>query len=400
VQRVYLLKGKLQHYDWGGFLFLADLLGLQKQNQKPLAEYWMGAHPGHSSKLETENGDVSLADFIKENKGVAIGEEAWQQFEFLPFLLKVLDVKEMLSIQVHPNKERAVAGFEKENEKGIALHERERNYRDRNPKPELMVALGDFYLLHGFKEEEKLIETLNTVPELNQLVTVFESNGYQGLYHYVMKMGRGEVEKVLQPLADRIVPLYEKDELIKDTPDFWAARAFSNSESAISDPGIFSIYFLNLLHLQKGEGVYQPAGMLHAYLEGQNVEVMANSDNVLRGGLTSKHMDVDELLENVHFEATLPDVMEDLDAEEKVYKTDAAEFELIKYECVANTEKTATATSAEINFVYSGSVEVIDGENRLLLNKGDSAFIAGGGEYSFLCMEDSVFFRVRVPAKA
>jgi mannose-6-phosphate isomerase len=263
-----------------------------------------------------------------------------------------------------------------------------------------MVALGDFYLLHGFKEEEKLIETLNTVPELNQLVTVFESNGYQDLYHYVMKMGRSEVEKMLQPLADRIVPLYEKGELIKDTPDFWAARAFSNSPSAISDPGIFSIYFLNLLHLQRGEGVYQPAGMLHAYLEGQNVEVMANSDNVLRGGLTTKHMDVDELLENVHFEATLPDVMEDLDAEEKVYKTDAAEFELIKYECVANTEKTATATSAEIIFVYSGSVEVIDGENRLLLNKGDSAFIAGGGEYSFLCMEDSVFFRVRVPAKA
>jgi mannose-6-phosphate isomerase len=400
VQRVYLLKGKLQHYDWGGFLFLADLLGLQKQNQKPLAEYWMGAHPAYSSKLETENGDVPLVDFIRENKEAAIGEEAWQQFGSLPFLLKVLDVKEMLSIQVHPDKQRAVAGYEKENERGIGLHERQRNYKDRNPKPELMVALGDFYLLHGFKEEEKLVETLKTVPELDQLVSVFETKGYEGLYHFVMKMQRSEVENILQPLAERLVPLYEEGQLIKDTPDFWAARAFSNSESAISDPGIFSIYFLNLLHLQKGESVYQPAGLLHAYLQGQNVEVMANSDNVLRGGLTTKHMDVNELLENIDFEATIPDVMEDLDAEEKIYKTDAAEFELIKYVCVANTEKTVTALSAEIVFVYSGSVEVIDGEKRLLLNKGESAFIAGGGEYSYLYMEDSVFFRVRVPLKS
>ncbi|MGI8599320.1 MAG: mannose-6-phosphate isomerase, class I [Chitinophagaceae bacterium] len=400
MQRVYLLKGKLQHYDWGGFLFLADLLGLQKQNQKPLAEYWMGAHPAYPAKLETENGDIKLTDFIKENKEAAVGEEAWQQFESLPFLLKVLDVKEMLSIQVHPNKEKAVAGFEKEDERGIGIHERERNHKDRNPKPELMVALGNFYLLHGFKVEEKLIETLKTVPELCHLVSVFEEKGYQGLYHFVMKMERSEVEKVLQPLAERIVPLYEKRELLKDTPDFWAARAFSNSSTAITDPGIFSIYFLNLLHLQKGEGVYQPAGLLHAYLQGQNVEVMANSDNVLRGGLTTKHMDVNELLDNINFEATIPDVMEDLKAEEMVYKTDAAEFELIKYECVANTEKTVTAISAEIVFVYSGSVEVIDGEKRTLLNKGESAFIAGGGEYSFLCMEDSVFFRVRVPVKS
>ena len=399
MQRVYLLKGKLQHYDWGGFLFLADLLGLQKQNQKPLAEYWMGAHPAYPSKLETENGDVSLIDFIKEQKGAAIGEEVWQQFEALPFLLKVLDVKDMLSIQVHPHKQNAIAGFERENTEGISIHARERNYKDKNPKPELMVALGDFYLLHGFKEEEKLIETLKTVPELNDLVPVFETTGYKGLYHHVMKMERSGVEKILQPLADRIVPLYEKNELIKDTPDFWAARAFSNSSAAIKDAGIFSIYFLNLLHLQKGEGIYQPAGLLHAYLEGQNVEVMANSDNVLRGGLTTKHMDVTELLENVNFEATVPDVMEELEAEEMVYKTEAAEFELIKYECKANSEKTATAISAEIVLVYSGSVELIDGEKRLLLHKGESAFITGGGEYSYLCMEDSVFFRVRVPVK-
>jgi mannose-6-phosphate isomerase len=192
-----------------------------------------------------------------------------------------------------------------------------------------MVALSDFWLLHGFKPEAQLIESLSANPDFDFLTHIFEKEGYKGLYQHVMTMPDADANAVLQPLVDRLLPLYENGELMKESEDFWAARAAQTyCKNGRLDRGIFSIYFFNLVHLKKGEGIYQPAGLPHAYLEGQNVEIMATSDNVLRAGLTDKHIDIEELMKHVRFEPTEPRVLPDAAVQENVYNSSAAEFEL------------------------------------------------------------------------
>jgi len=150
-----------------------------------------------------------------------------------------------------------------------------------------MLALSEFWLLHGFKPAEELERTLQAIPELAFLTPVFTKGGYQELYKTVMELPQAEVNRILQPLLDRIIPAYREGKLSQNDEHFWAARAADTyNEPGRIDRGIFSIYLFNLLNLHPGEAIFQAAGLPHAYLEGQNVEIMANSDNVLRGGLT------------------------------------------------------------------------------------------------------------------
>jgi mannose-6-phosphate isomerase len=158
MQNVYKLKGVAQHYSWGGKEFIPELLGIENKEEKPFAEYWLGAHPNAPAIVEDK--DLPLNQFVNENAVSVLGATAAQRFGSLPYLFKILDVRQMLSIQVHPSKEAATEEYQRENEKGIPLNAPTRNYKDENHKPELMVALSDFYLLHGFKEESALREML------------------------------------------------------------------------------------------------------------------------------------------------------------------------------------------------------------------------------------------------
>jgi mannose-6-phosphate isomerase len=275
----------VQHYAWGGFNFIPELLSVANKEDKPFAEYWLGAHPNQPSEIIVEGSSLPLDKFIDHNKVATLGTSVAKEFNSLPFLLKVLDVRQMLSIQVHPCKKEAETGYVQENKAGISLTAANRNYKDDNHKPELMVALSDFWLLHGFKPEVQLKEALSAIPDFDFMISEFESGGYLGLYKKVMMMEQEEVNGVLDPVISRILPLYENGELSKSHEGFWAARAANTfCSDGNYDRGIFSIYLFNLLHLKKGEGVFQQAGLPHAYLEGQNVEIMANSDNVLRAG--------------------------------------------------------------------------------------------------------------------
>ena len=288
---IFPLKGTVKNYDWGGHSFIPHLLAQPNIGQQPFAEYWMGVHPSADNRI-----------FVNEH-WIPLKEKAAS----LPFLLKLLDVKNMLSIQVHPDIQGAKEGFQRENELGIPLDAPNRNYRDINHKPEMMVALSDFWLLHGFKPVEEMTDILTNRAFLNEFLPLFSEKGYQGLYHHIMRSSPEQIEKYLQPLRDE---LSAQPALHKNEEDFWAARAFeTNGEKAVRDAGIFSIYLFNLVHLKKGEGIFQGAGLPHAYLEGKNVEIMANSDNVLRGGLTSKNIDVTELLRHVKCEATYPHIL-------------------------------------------------------------------------------------------
>jgi len=287
---------------------------------------------------------------------------------------------------VHPSKEAAAIEFARENTEAIPLDSPKRNYKDDNHKPELMVALSDFWLLHGFKPPEELGNTLLNVVELRELLPVFNKTGYAGLYKFVMEMPQEEVNRILQPLIDNISAIYKDKKPDKTDEDFWAARAaqiFSNDGNI--DRGIFSIYFFNLVHLKKGDGIYQPAGVPHAYLEGQNVEIMANSDNVLRGGLTTKNIDVKELLKHVKCEATFPTILPgERNKEEKTYKTPAPDFQLSVFELEKGDTISFQPAGVEILLLTEGVVELDDDKETIKLQKGDPAAVVFPGQVVYL----------------
>ncbi|HSF88476.1 MAG TPA: mannose-6-phosphate isomerase, class I, partial [Saprospiraceae bacterium] len=242
---MYQLQGKVQHYAWGGKEFIPDLLGISNTEKQPFAEYWMGVHTLAPAVVKlTDNAYTGLHDLIRSEPRRYLGERVVKHFHDLPFLLKILDVSEMLSIQVHPSREEAQKGFDIENSAGIPKDAPHRNYRDNNHKPEMMMALGDFWLLHGFRKEEDLVVALERVGELSALIPLFEASGYKGLYQFVMNMPQEGVNSVMEPLAARILPLYHAGKLSKNDPDFWAARAMVTYPDYF-DRGIFSIYFFN-----------------------------------------------------------------------------------------------------------------------------------------------------------
>lgn len=399
-QQLAPLQGDVKHYDWGGHTFIPSLLQIENPNMKPHAEYWMGVHPQANCIVTFDDGqEILLKDFVANNAQKVLGQTVYETFGNMPFLLKVLDVKDMLSIQVHPSKKQAAIDFEEENKKGIPLNAPERNYKDANHKPELMVALSDFYLLHGFKPEEELLAILNKVPELNIFIAVFKKEGYEGLYKMAMELPQEEVNELLQPLINRIIPQYQQDHLQKDDENFWAARAaLTFVQPNIIDRGIFSIYFFNLLHLNQGEAIFQDAGMPHAYLEGYNVEIMASSDNVLRGGLTTKHINTVELLKHTKCRATNPKIIKAKNKQLQVYQTPVNDFELSSYQLKKGEQVMIDVKTAEILLLTRGKVQLVHKKNKVTLQTGNiSAAAFSGAAIEVTALEDSLLFRAGTP---
>lgn len=397
---IYKLKGVVRNYEWGGTSFLSNLLSLPNPKRQPMAEYWLGAHDSDSSVLIDSDKENKLNQFISADKESILGKTVSKKFGRLPYLLKILDVKDMLSIQVHPAKHEAEVEFARENKEGVALTAPNRNYKDDNHKPELMVALGNFWLLHGFKPVEKLRATLEEISELKPLLEIFDATGYDQLYKTVMEMPQESVNQLLQPLLQRVTPMYEKGELKKDDENFWATRAATtfNQQGKI-DRGIFSVYFFNLVNVKAGEGVFQNAGVPHAYLEGQNVEIMANSDNVLRGGLTNKHIDVKELMKHIKFEETVPAILHPQKNQngENLYRTAAPDFKLSYFDLQKGTTSSFDSATGEIILVLDGDVSINADTDQLELHKGEAAFIISHQHISLKAISKTYVFRASVP---
>ena len=352
--------------------------------------------------ITTAEGKIPLDSYLEANLTESLGAATLKKFGKLPFLFKVLDVKEMLSIQVHPTKKEAEKGFKHENDLKIPLNAPYRNYKDNNHKPEIMVALSEFWLLHGFLSESKLIDVLNENKEFKSLISIFKNDGYLGIYKKVMKLSIEESNNLLAPLVDRILPLYLAGKLKKDTPHYWAAKAVATLKNTTNfDKGIFSIYFFNLVKINKGEAIFQDAGIPHAYLEGQNIELMANSDNVLRGGLTPKHIDVDELLKHISFKETLPNILKgslQKDGLETIFTTSAPDFELSKIDLiVAETYKYKTKTP-EILMLLDGHVKIKESGSKtfLVLSKGEAVFLKANCKYEISSLLKTTIYKAKV----
>lgn len=390
-EKIFRLKGHVQHYAWGGFSFIPGLLGIKNDLQRPFAEYWMGAHPSAPSFLELDGEIKSWYELINENPAQQLGERVYQKFGELPYLFKILDVKEMLSIQVHPTKEEAEKGFDREDALGIPINASNRNYKDRNHKPEVMIALGDFWLLHGFKNEIDLIHVLKTIPEFSSLEELFKENGYYGLYKHIMEMPQDEVDGLLMPLVKRSLGSEHK----KSEPGFWVAKLFSGQlPKGNIDRGIFSIYFFNIVGLQKGEGIFQAAGVPHAYLEGQNIELMANSDNVLRGGLTPKHIDVQELLKHIVFEGIEPNVLSAGSSNiiEHVFPIPIADFGISSISLESGNIYVNESESPEIFLVLQGEVQC----SHLNSKRGEAFVVLPGANHTIKAVDNALMYKAFV----
>jgi mannose-6-phosphate isomerase len=378
-QKIFKLQGKVQHYAWGGFDYIPQLLGFDNAQHKPCAEYWLGAHPSASSVLETEEGKQSWYDLIQQQPVEHLSESVYGHFGELPYLLKVLDVREVLSIQVHPTKEEAKKGFEKEEAAGIPIDAPHRNYKDKNHKPEVMIALGEFQNI------------LDAIPEFNFLSKVFAEDGYYGLYKMVMEMSQQEADDLLLPLIKREISLCSN----KNQPGYWVSKLYNgNLPSGNVDKGIFSIYFFNIVELKQGEAIFQGAGVPHAYLEGQNVELMANSDNVLRGGLTPKHIDVPELLKHIVFEGIEPNILagEEVGHERK-FTFPVPDFAISTIQLETGREYVAKSKTPEIYLVMQG--EVI--WEHVNCKRGEAFVVLPDTAFTLRGVESAVIYKAYVP---
>ena len=352
MQTAYKLHGVHRHYDWGGTQYIPQLMQLKNDQNKPFAEYWMGAHASAPAIIDTDQfGSITLDQLLQKDK--SLGN--------LPYLYKILDVASMLSIQVHPNKSDAAIGFEKEEKAGISLTASNRNYKDKNHKPEVMVALSDFWLLHGFLAPALMQKRLNEFQPFKGLVNAFANDDYKNLYQYFMQLDTAASDAILIPLLEEAIASVKNGSVDKMHPHWWANKYYHGVvPSSNIDKGIFSIYILNIVFIPKNHGIFQGAGLLHAYLEGQNIELMANSDNVLRGGLTPKHVDMNELMQHVLFTPTYPAVMEGtpINETEVNYPCPVSDFGLSKLAIKAGEFYTIHTQSIEMLLVMEGQMEI------------------------------------------
>ena len=396
------LFGKIQHYSWGGYSFIPTLIGLRPEPGLAYAEYWMGAHEKAPSELLHNNGTtISLNELISEHPEKTLGACIAQKYGRLPFLLKVLDVREMLSIQVHPTKSEAEVGFAQENERGIPLDAPQRNYKDDNHKPELQLALSDFWLLHGFQPKDQLRHVLHQTPEFTILEDIFTNQGYYGLYKHTMEMPIKSVNALLNSLAERILHKYDSGDLAESSPDYWAARAIKGKQLEDYDRGIFSIYFFNLIRLKPGQAIFQDAGIPHAALRGQAIEIMANSDNVIRGGLTPKHIDVPQLLKLITFEGFTPEIVESRQRDnpyEAFYESPSPDFRLSRIQLTTGDVYSNTTGSTEILLLLSGEITFAINDQEMPLKKGECVIVFVRKRYRIRAMSElAVLFKAFIP---
>jgi len=397
---VHKLQGTVQHYSWGGASFLPKLLSIENPNHKPFAEYWLGIHAGGPASIEVNQQAVLLSDAIATDPKAALSEPVFNHFGGLPYLFKILDVKDMLSIQVHPTKEYAKVAFEKEEAAGIALNAPNRNYKDINHKPEIMLAMSEFWLLHGFKSEAKILETLENIAEFQVLVPLYKTEGLKGLYQFLMEMEQAQVDSLLSPVVKRALRNKQEGKVDRSAPDWWVAKLYENAAGILPiDKGVFSIYLFNIVCVMPGQGIFQDAGVPHAYLEGQNVELMANSDNVLRGGLTPKHIDVEELIYNIKFESIDPVIIEGTKPcmGESVYPAPVQDFGIASITLDGSNSYSYEAESLDMFLVVEGGCVV---NNQLSVKTGEAFVVFPGNKLNIHASGKTLIYRAFVPSLA
>ncbi|WP_029115341.1 mannose-6-phosphate isomerase, class I [Mycobacterium sp. URHB0044] len=403
-----LLRGAVRTYAWGSRTALAEFTGRPSPTAHPEAELWLGAHPGDPAQLETERGEQSLLEVIKSDPEGQLGSATRSRFgDALPFLAKVLAADEPLSLQAHPSAEQAVEGFAREDRLDIPVTAPTRNYRDRSHKPELIVALSQFEALAGFRPVARSVELMRAlaVSDLDPFIALLsgsEADGLRALFTTWITAPQPDLDVLVTGVLDGAVNYLRSGET---TFTAEAKTVLELGERYPGDAGVLCSLLLNRISLAPGEGIYLPAGNLHAYLHGVGFEVMANSDNVLRGGLTPKHVDVPELLRVLDFTPTDESALRPAvvgDGMELVYATPAPEFavSVLRLDRDAlghEVDAPAHHDGPQILLCTEGAVTVHAKTNVLRLEKGAAAWVAADdGPIRLFAEEPTKLFRATV----
>ena len=360
---MFKLNNSIQEYQWGKKEWLPDFLGENNPEEKPWAELWMGAHSKAPSLRAADN--LPLDELISREGKSLLGEKTFRRYGRLPFLFKILAVEEPLSIQVHPSKEQAEEGFEKENRLGIDISAFNRNYRDDNHKPEIICAVEPYTAMKGFRSLEEIKENFSPLRDILP-VDIFGKGTIKDFYFSLMGLGENDKDALLEK-ASQVLAADLKGQWVRKLMEFYPGDA-----SALAP------LFLNVVELKPGEALFLPAGELHAYLSGVGIELMANSDNVLRGGLTPKYMDLDELSRIVRFEHSPVEILRKEEGED-LYYSGTDEFVLGEKK-IDNESVLDTGKEAAILLVFSGEVKIGSISDAVPCRKGDVLFIEAGRE--------------------
>ncbi len=394
------LVNSVRPYAWGSVTAIPELLG-QQPTGRPQAELWMGAHPGAPSRADRGQGPVPLDELIAADPEAELGAAAVARFgNGLPFLFKVLAAGIPLSVQAHPTLEQARAGFADEQERGIPLDAPHRNYRDANHKPELVCALDEFDGLCGFRrpaDAAALMAALE-VPTLGPLIDVLrrgsESEALREAFAAILSASPDEAADLVGPTAAAVDRAAAADPDGPYAPYALITRAFPG------DVGLLAAMLLNHVRLEPGEALYLGAGVPHGYLRGTAVELMANSDNVLRAGLTPKHIDVPELLRVVAFTAADPQVLRPVPVPgapgEELYPVPIDEFRLSRFVLDGETRR-VDGNTPQILLCTTGTVRLTAADGQALdLARGESAFLPATGTDTELAGPGGTVFRATV----
>ena len=358
------LQNSVKRYAWGDPLAIPRLLGVQATGE-PQAELWLGAHRSDPSKVDGRR----LDELISENPTRVLGERSVAQFgPTLPFLLKVLAAAKPLSLQAHPSRAQAKAGMQRESHRTDASDSPTRSYRDDNHKPELICALTPFEALCGFR---KTSESVALFRALGVAAPTLERHGLRAYFEEVMTAPAEQQRALSAKVAtacETATTSYERTRIV----------GLRLAQQYPGDVGLIGALLLNLVTLRPGEALYLPAGNLHAYLEGTGIEIMASSDNVLRGGLTPKHVDVAELLQVLDFSDGPAEPLRPVPTGrvgESVYETPVQDFELSCLSLAVAQSLALERRGADIVLVTEGRVTAVTMTQSLTLAQGESAFI-------------------------
>ncbi len=367
------LINQIQNYSWGSKDYIPELLGKNKSD-KHWAELWMGDHPRGTSTAVLDSGNLPLNQLIHNYPRDILGGDLSRFGTKLPFLFKVLSAMSPLSIQAHPDKIQAEKGFLDENLSKIPLDAFNRNYKDNNHKPEIICALTPFTAMCGFRDSKEIeanflkLKSSVFVEQIQKNCANNKESWNKSFFSSYMLLEN----KFLSSLIDSALDWAASDNSLEAELVEKFAGYYKN------DPGILAPLFLNVYKLQPGEALYQGPGELHAYVEGTGIELMSNSDNVLRGGLTPKYVDVKELLKVLNFDPSGKNIILPLQKEYGIFEyiTPSDEF-ILNYLKIDHKQSVeiANRSSVEIIICISGDTSIKVEGDIIILKRGESLLI-------------------------
>lgn len=395
-QRPFLLYNKIQHYAWGASnesAYIPKLINQEVERDRPYAELWMGAHPSASSEIIVHNNKESLYQLLKAYPNDILGEYAKKFNQEMPFLLKVLSAAHPLSIQVHPNLKQAALLHQKDPE----------HYPDSNHKPEIAIALDHLKALIGFRPLPKILSQLQSYSEIcnflgSEHINTFSKQmntqpkeALRNIYKLLMSKALNEKDRLMETLNQ----LENKIQLKEDLSEHELLFLQLKKQYQNTDAGLLSIFFLNLVHLKKGQAVFLKAGIPHAYLNGNIIECMANSDNVVRAGLTNKYQDINTLVELLTYETETIQILESSDDSLSSFNLPIEDFKINIWNLKEGKKiEHHSNKSPSIYLITEGSITIASPNHSDTFTKGNSLLIpACLSNYKIISEQDTVLYQ-------